>query len=206
LQLRKLTTFYHYYKIPLRIAQEIIMAYRPTTLAGSHPVPSYLINMPYLFEDYIRREIIRRVKEKQCGTEGLRVVEKQEYKLFQQEDSSTTCIPDLVVAEANEKRNKVVFVGDMKYYKGPISPAAYYQMLAYCHRFSLNTGMIICAHEDKRELTYKSESESGRLMVSVEPVKLFAEVSTKARDAMATMSNELDKLTEEIAKQAKKNF
>jgi 5-methylcytosine-specific restriction enzyme subunit McrC len=207
LQLRKLTAFYHHYKIPLRIAQEIIMAYRPTTLAGSHPVPSYLINMPYLFEDYIRREIIRRVKEKQCGTD-LRVVEKQEYKLFQQEDSSTTCIPDLVLAEADEKINKFVFVGDMKYYKGDITSSAYYQMIAYCHRFGLNTGMIICANGDKeKELTYETERRGSlnHNVVSVEPVKLFTESEVNAKELMEAMKENLNELMRKIAEQAKKN-
>ena len=203
LQRRKLTAFYQHYETPLRIAQEIILAYRPTTLAGSHPVPSFLINMPYLFEDYIRREIIRRVKRKdEFGTDGLSVVEKVGYKLFKGQDS-TQCYPDLLL----EKSNKVVFVGDMKYYKGDITSSAYYQMIAYCHRFGLDTGMIICANGDKKELTYESESRGSlnHKVVSVEPIKLFTENEVNAKELMEAMKENLNKLMQKIAVQANKN-
>lgn len=203
LQLRKLTAFYHHYKIPLRIAQEIIMAYRPTTLAGSHPVPSYLINMPYLFEDYIRREIDQRVKKGEYGTKGLRVRRKRNYELFQGHDPTTTCNPDLLLER--EKTGETVFVGDMKYYNKSITPAAYYQMIAYCHRFGLDTGMIICAQGNEYNRTCKSESNRPNIEVSVKPVKLFTVVSAKAMDVMETMKVELDKLTKEIVKLAKKD-
>ena len=74
----------------------------------------------------------------------------------------------------------------MKYYKGDITSSAYYQMIAYCHRFGLDTGMIICANGDKKELTYKSESRGSlnHKMVSVEPVKLFTENEVNAKELM----------------------
>ena len=202
LQLRKLTAFYQHYKIPLRIAQEIILAYRPTTLAGSHPVPSYLINMPYLFEDYIRREIDQRVKKGEYGTKGLRVREKRNYELFQGHDSTTTCNPDLLLE--CEKTEEVVFVGDMKYYNKPITPAAYYQMIAYCHRFGLDTGMIICAQGNEYKRTCKSESNRPNIEVSVMPVKLFTEFKVTAKKLMDIIDENLNNLTVEITRCAKR--
>jgi len=133
----------------------------------------------------------------------LRVRGKRNYELFQGHDSTTTCNPDLLLE--CEETEEVVFVGDMKYYNKSITPAAYYQMIAYCHRFGLDTGMIICAQGNEYNRTCKSESNRPNIEVSVKPVKLFTVVSAKAMDVMETMKVELDKLTKEIVKLAKKD-
>ena len=97
----------------------------------------------------------------------------------------------------------------MKYYEDKIYSEAYYQMIAYCHRFGLDTGMIICANGDQKKLAYESESRDSltlnHKMVSVEPVKLFTENEVNAKELMEAMKENLNELMRKIAVQANKD-
>lgn len=160
---RELSVFNRHYAASLRLARAIILSHTPTADAGREALPSVLINMPRLFEDFVRRGVRERFDAGACGKSGCRCLRSCKWRVLPRDtlfnifrdpvpvlgadgkvhEKVPRSKPDLVVAKGRE----VVFVADMKYYEKDLSVGCYYQMLAYCHRLRLRRGMLICARD-----------------------------------------------------------
>jgi McrBC 5-methylcytosine restriction system component len=146
------------YYIPALLMARLILAQAGIVLQEERAVEAetLLINMPILFERYVRRVIANTFSGQGYVVEKRTRARAPELFL----DGTAKLEPDIVISDASGVR----LLADAKYKtRDEIGSPDYYQMCAYLDRFSADKGMLILPHSSRTKTTLvKRELFSGK--------------------------------------------